>query len=249
MIAGFVTSCDKEETEGNVSSSKKLVKVEEANYSYELIYDKDGKCTSYVEYEKNVKGETTTFKYEGNKIVEETFLEDGDLRVTTTMTFNSNGYLETSTVVNGESGAEKTVYEYDNAGQLISEKTDDEEDDYHTVTTYEWKDGNIVKASIVETEDGESYSYSVNFAYTNASTTTPIENKVGVTVGQIQDGFYPMSAKMGKAPKNFPVTLTYVAEEGKVVTTLTWEFDGDGYPTKLSDKSGNNTSIMTLTWE
>lgn len=243
LMAGFV-SCDKEEGEDEVpSTGKKLKKVIDGEYYYDFVYDSEGRCTSYTDE----VGETAKYTYGDGKIIEEVCLPDGEVRVTTSLTLNSDGYIKSKKVENG--GAEITVYSYDKEGQLLS-VTDSDEDGYSYVVNFTWENGNVTKVETHEQENGESYDLTILFEYTNSENLTPIENKVGFTMMQIEDGKYSTPYYLsGVALKNLPVEIKYM-ESGKEFASLNviWTFDADGYPTKMLSEGYNENSVEFV-WE
>ena len=257
LIAGFVTSCgdDDDDDEGNGNSGgktvsqKKLKKLVEDNYYWEYTYDKDGRCTSYSEFYQNEPNEKANYKYEGNKIIEECCLLDGEVRSTITVIINPNGYIESKTTENGGS-SDKTVYAYDNQGHLISETCTDD-DGYCRITTYTWENGNISKVETHENNSGYEYKQTMYVEYTNSNYATPLENKAGFNWSQIDDGFilpYYFGTG-GVALKNLPVAIKYEEEERNDVQTLTWTFDGDGYPVKVVSKNVFDVDTLEFVWE
>ncbi len=257
LIAGFVTSCgdDDDDDEGNGSNGgsnsvvqKKLAKVVVDGYdSYEFKYDNDGKCTSFLDLENNQLIETTNFKYEGNKIVEECCLLDGTVRVTTTIILNSKGYVESVTRVNG--GSETTMYEYDNQGRLISESYTDE-DGESVVKTYTWENGNISKVDVHEKDGDNDFRHSLYIGYTNSAYPNGIENKAGINYTQFDDEFVsPYYKVAGVALDKLPLTVKYSIDEGSAVQTITWTLDSDGYPIRSVSDYGSDKDTFEFVWE
>lgn len=257
LIAGFVTSCgdDDDDDDGNGTpggktvSQKKLKKLVDGNESWEYVYDKDGRCTSYTDFYQNQPNEKTNYKYDGSKIVEECSLLDDTVRCTTTILFNSKGYIESeSTEKDGTS--DNTVYTYDNQGHLISESyTDDEE--YNRTVTYTWENGNVSKIEVKEISEGVEYGFVRYYEYTNSNYSSPIDNKVGFNALQIEDGFVSpyYFGTVGASMKNLPVAIRYEGEEQNDVQTLTWTFDGDGYPVKVVSKNVFDVDTLEFVWE
>ena len=257
LIAGFVTSCgdDDDDDEGNGNSGgktvsqKKLKKLVDDNYYWEYTYDKDGRFASYSEFYQNEPSENANYKYESNKIIEECCLLDGTVRCVTTINLDSNGYIESETTENGGS-FDKTVYSYDNQGHLISEKYTDEESGELETITYTWENGNISKVAVKNIYGGAESEYVRYFEYTNSSYTSPVENKVGINMLQISDGFIsPFYSAGGVALKNLPVTIKYEGEDMHDVQTLTWTLDADGYPVKVTTKNGFDVDSIEFVWE
>lgn len=250
LMAGFV-SCEKEEGEddGNSKKAKKLTKVVDGSSYYSFAYDESGRCSSYYD---SAEDETAKYTYYDGKIVEKVCLPDGDVRVTTTLSLNSDGYLKSMKVENG--GAEITVFSYDNQGQLVSETVSDE-DGYTRMSKYTWENGNITKAETHEQEDGWSYDMTILFEYTNSENLTPIENKVGFTIMQFNNVYnapYTIStpyAMIGASLKNLPVGLKYKDLSEELTSTITWTMDAEGYPTKMLSKEGYNENSVEFVWE
>lgn len=245
LMAGFV-SCDKEEGEddGNSKKAKKLTKVVDGSSYYSFVYDESGRCSSYYDSSEE---ETAKYTYYDGKIVEEVCLPDGDVRVTTTLTLNSDGYVKSMKVENG--GAEITVYSYDNQGQLVSETVSDE-DGYTRTSKYTWENGNITKVETHEQEDDdESFDLVYFLEYTNSANPTPIENKVGFTIMQFEGDYSTPYTMIGTSLKNLPVGIKYTVFGEEYTSTLTWTLDADGYPTKMLSKERNYESSVEFVWE
>ena len=258
LIAGFVTSCgdDDDDDEGNGNSGgktvsqKKLKKLVEDNYYWEYTYDKDGRCTSYSEFYQKEPSEKANYKYEGNKIIEECCLLDGEVRSTITVIINPNGYIESETTENG-GASDNTVYTYDNQGHLISESYSDEESDETRVTTYTWENGNVSKIEVKDIYEGEESEYVMYYEYTNSNYSSAIDNKAGFNALQIEDGFISpyYFGTVGVSMKNLPVSIKYDGEERHETQTLTWTLDGDGYPVKVTSKLGSDVDSIEFVWE
>ncbi len=256
LIAGLVTSCgdDDDDDEGNGNSGgktvsqKKLKKLVEDNYYWEYTYDKDGRCTSYSEFYQNQFSEKTNYKYEGNKIVEECYEQDGEVRTTTTILFNSKGYVESVTTDNSGS-LETMLYEYDNQGHLISEKYSDDDGDTR-ISTYTWENGNISKIETREKHGESEYGSDIYLEYTNDSYPNGIENKVRINYLEMDDEFLsPYLRSAGVAIKKLPVTLKYIGDERSSLQTLTWTLDSDGYPIKIVSGYDSDTDTFEFVWE
>ena len=254
LIAGFVTSCgdDDDDDEGNGNSGvktvsqKKLKKLVDDNYYWEYTYDKDGRCTSYSEFYQNEPSEKANYKYEGNKIIEECCLLDGEVRSTTTVIINPNGYIESETTENG-GASDNTVYTYDNQGHLISKSYSDEESDGTRVTTYTWENGNVSKIEVKDIYEGEESEYVMYYEYTNSNYSSAIDNKAGFNALQIEDDIISPCyfGTVGVSMKNLPVSIKCDDE----TQTLTWTLDGDGYPVKVTSKLGSDVDSIEFVWE
>ncbi|MEE1083260.1 MAG: DUF4595 domain-containing protein [Paludibacteraceae bacterium] len=256
LIAGFVTSCgDDDDDDGNGTSGgknvpqKKLRKLNDGNDSWEYVYDKEGRCSFYTEYDHNEPVEKINYKYEDNKIIEECCRLDGAVRSTITIILDSNGNIESETTENGGS-SDKTVYAYDNQGHLISETCTDD-DGYCRITTYTWENGNISKVETHENNSGYEYKQTMYVEYTNSNYATPLENKAGFNWSQIDDGFISpyYFGTLGASLKNLPVAIKYVEEERQETQTLTWTFDGDGYPVKVVSNLSSDVNSIEFVWE
>ena len=89
------------------------------------------------------------------------------------------------------------------------------------------------------------------YEYTNDNYSSAIENKVGFNALQIEDGFISpyYFGTFGTSLKNLPVAIKYVEEERQETQTLTWTFDGDGYPVKVVSTLSSDVNSIEFVWE
>lgn len=125
-------------------------------------------------------------------------------------------------------------FTYNENGQMKSWASS-EYDEYCNI--YYTKDGDI---NTIESSDGTS-----SFEYTNATVTTPIDNKGGIML--LSDWnimwdyeYYYWFGIYGKSTKHLPVKVGDV--------TFNWTLDSKGYPTKCEVKD-NSYSDYTLYFE
>lgn len=219
LIAGFASSCSKDDdgednNSGNGSSvQKRLVKeIRHSKYGYGdkttvFEYDNSGRCIAEIE-----NGEKTLYTYYDNKIIS----DDGYL----IFTINANGLWESS-----EHGHGKHTFTYDNQGHLISEYSELEYEEGEN-TTYKWENGNVTQ------EIGSTTT--LTYKYTNDVYTSPIENKAGFFLSEID----PITSRyQGILCKNLPVTLIREDSgysEMNRTYSFVWTLDEDGYPIKCT---------------
>ena len=161
------------------------------------------------------------YQYLSNMLIS-TYYDSGDIEIDTAYT-NSDGYIIKET-----SGSFETNYEYtDGYLSRIIDKTP-----YQTDTvTCTWQDGNLMSTN---SESEPLYEYYLDkpnrcFSMTDYEEFT---------------SFY------GKTTKNLLKKETYHAPQHipEMVYEYTYEFDSDGYVTKMTKVGGGDTTIFTIEW-
>ncbi len=178
---------------------------------------------------------TATYNYEGNEITIEDDIYYGS-RVFGTLSFNDDAYL--------------TKYE--------------EEDDYNVTFTYKngyltqrssntdeytWQNGNLVAIEQIYDDGDYREEYKEEWAYDKAP------NKMNIM--NMYDQRFDLSGRMvcwlklkRISSKNLPSSTTrYYDGIPKGITTYTYTFDDEGYPTKIvQSMDPDNTSTYTITY-
>lgn len=175
-----------------------------------------------------------------------TVTDDDDKKVYN-LFLNNNGYIRHCDEIEyerGESPKRQTWdFEYNAAGQLS--KVVSSEDGYET-TTITYRDGNIVRTSVVSGMSGIEKDRHDIF-YTSNTVATPILNKGNVMffddtfdidIEELQYAYY--AGLLGKATKHLPVRSI---DEKNEVSTFRWTLDSNGYPTSLSE--GDDTKRIS----
>ncbi|WP_455083256.1 DUF4595 domain-containing protein [Prevotella aurantiaca] len=175
-----------------------------------------------------------------------TVTDDDDKKVYN-LFLNNNGYIRHCDEIEyerGESPKRQTWdFEYNAAGQLS--KVVSSEDGYET-TTITYRDGNIVRTSVVSGMSGIEKDRHDIF-YTSNTVATPILNKGNVMffddtfdidIEELQYAYY--AGFLGKATKHLPVRSI---DEKNEVSTFRWTLDSNGYPTRFSE--GDDTKRIT----
>lgn len=175
-----------------------------------------------------------------------TVTDDDDKKVYN-LFLNNNGYIRHCDEIEyerGESPKRQTWdFEYNAAGQLS--KVVSSEDGYET-TTITYRDGNIVRTSVVSGMSGIEKDRHDIF-YTSNTVATPILNKGNVMffddtfdidIEELQYAYY--AGLLGKATKHLPVRSI---DEKNEVSTFRWTLDSNGYPTRFSE--GDDTKRIT----
>lgn len=172
---------------------------------------------------------------------------DDDNKKVYNLFLNNNGYIRHCDEIEyerGESPKRQTWdFEYNAAGQLS--KVVSSEDGYET-TTITYRDGNIVRTSVVSGMSGIEKDRHDIF-YTSNTVATPILNKGNVMffddtfdidIEELQYAYY--AGLLGKATKHLPVRSI---DEKNEVSTFRWTLDSNGYPTSLSE--GDDTKRIS----
>ena len=175
-----------------------------------------------------------------------TVTDDDDKKVYN-LFLNNNGYIRHCDEIEyerGESPKRQTWdFEYNAAGQLS--KVVSSEDGYET-TTITYRDGNIVRTSVVSGMSGIEKDRHDIF-YTSNTVAIPILNKGNVMffddtfdidIEELQYAYY--AGLLGKATKHLPVRSI---DEKNEVSTFRWTLDSNGYPTRFSE--GDDTKRIS----
>ena len=175
-----------------------------------------------------------------------TVTDDDDKKVYN-LFLNNNGYIRHCDEIEYERGESPKRqiwdFEYNAAGQLS--KVVSSEDGYET-TTITYRDGNIVRTSVVSGMSGIEKDRHDIF-YTSNIVATPILNKGNVMffddtydidIEELQYAYY--AGLLGKATKHLPVRSI---DEKNEVSTFRWTLDSNGYPTRFSE--GDDTKRIT----
>lgn len=175
-----------------------------------------------------------------------TVTDDDDKKVYN-LFLNNNGYIRHCDEIEyerGESPKRQTWdFEYNAAGQIS--KVVSSEDGYET-TTITYRDGNIVRTSVVSGMSGIEKDRHDIF-YTSNTVATPILNKGNVMffddtfdidIEELQYAYY--AGLLGKATKHLPVRSI---DEKNEVSTFRWTLDSNGYPTRFSE--GDDTKRIS----
>ena len=175
-----------------------------------------------------------------------TVTDDDDKKVYN-LFLNNNGYIRHCDEIEYERGESPKRqiwdFEYNAAGQLS--KVVSSEDGYET-TTITYRDGNIVRTSVVSGMSGIEKDRHDIF-YTSNTVATPILNKGNVMffddtfdidIEELQYAYY--AGLLGKATKHLPVRSI---DEKNEVSTFRWTLDSNGYPTCFSE--GDDTKRIT----
>lgn len=175
-----------------------------------------------------------------------TVTDDDDKKVYN-LFLNNNGYIRHCDEIEYERGEspKRQVwdFEYNAAGQLS--KVVSSEDGYET-TTITYRDGNIVRTSVVSGMSGIEKDRHDIF-YTSNTVATPILNKGNVMffddtfdidIEELQYAYY--AGLLGKATKHLPIRSI---DEKNEVSTFRWTLDSNGYPTRFSE--GDDTKRIS----
>jgi len=269
LIAGFVSSCSKDDENDNENepsvSQKGLSKViefpgdlDESIFVYE--YDDKGRCISNT---RTYDGKSTTYSYtyEGNTMTEEWTYNGKPFSCI--YTFDSKGNL-ISKKREGEYSYD-CIYKYDNESHLISETYTNIDGKSTETITYEWENANVSKIIEYYKSDDYESADSIIFKYTNSEHPTPVKNTAKLSV--MQSNYFdldPIYSNLGVAPKNLPVhaieyytasdfddeTNTYIDTTETEEYNLDWILDGDQYPIKMIYKDEDSEfTYFDITWE
>ena len=251
LIAVFVTSCNKDEDENNepkTAVQKKLIKkVDDAGGDDEDVtvytYDSDGRCISETLYGKDLVYNRITYKYDTNKIIKESYRkEDNSLIDTAIITLDPNGFIDSYEAISSSSKY-LSKYEYDEKGQLISEKNYYGDMILSNYRLYEWDNGNIVKEKYHE----ENLDFEVSYKNTNSLHKSPIVNNLSLNIfPYLRINPISNKYKYGVSVKNLPVSLIEKDDE----ELIEWTFDTDGYLIRVANVYDSiEEYVIKYVWE
>lgn len=217
------------------------------------------KLTSITTEDQNIK-----FNYDSNgkliKVTNGTEYADFTWNANSIIVTNHDDNAETSEIslVNGKISKTSTKY------------ADEDEPDYENITysgnyltqmqgyknlQYTWENGNITKCVKTYEDEDENVTYTCSY-YTDKQNTHNL-----FFINELEDinlyritcdsyGYLLLLVQpnlIGTPNKNFLKSVN----DGEVTTNYTYEFDSDGYPTKITATSSDSTNptIYNLTWE
>lgn len=224
-----------EPEEGGGVSDKKLTKIvgkQESSTSfmtYAFSYDSESRLIKATEsYESDNKKEVETFQFIwGDDIIK--VIENENTSNSYTFTLK-NGLIKSSD--NGQ------TFTYNNSNKFIRGESE------HDTTTAIWDGDKLV--SISEYND----EWDVTFTYEKSCKKGYfpfIPTRIGFSC-EILFMAHPEIA--GMQTTQLPATLKEISRHGSEMCTITYEFDNEGYISKITIKEENVTqSTYTLTWQ
>ncbi|MCH5175154.1 MAG: DUF4595 domain-containing protein [Prevotellaceae bacterium] len=207
-----------------------------------FTYNSDGQVVEVVTED----GERLSFTY-GSGLVSRAINPERTIKVVgewfiLNMEVGDNGFVRycEEVYIDDEDDYEIDTWEfgYNSDGQLNYMKRSEGGNE---VTNITYQNGNITKVKMRSEEDGEGSDYTVG--YTSASYPTMIENKgclmlfdetFGIDMDEMWYVYY--AGLLGKPTKNLPAFLTETYSDSPsdtYIETFTWQFNSDGYPTKM----------------
>lgn len=252
LVLNIFTSCDKDDDDNSGSSKQKrlVMSLDDLGNSINFEYDNKGRMTAYTESARNY---SETYKFNGKEF---SVTESGNnYEWIGAGKLNSKDFIQNIVVKDAVEGRSES-YIYDSKGQITTQSYTcymlDKMNEANGVTiTYEWKDGNIVGITELDIEDDEHrYETKYTLMYTNKKQTTPVKNVANIVfmnpyVDQI-DICIARSSVFGVASEYLPVAI--VDENGNE-STIDWELDEDGYPTKVTETYDEGSFYYMLSWE
>lgn len=159
------------------------------------------------------------------------------------MNFNHLGYVKYAVEYDDDNDMDVWYFEYDNDGHMV--KMARSEGDETTLLSYE--NGDVVKVSESDLDGDRSQS---DISYTDATVTSPIENKGGimlfddtfdVDLDEMSYAYY--AGLLGKATRHLPVRCQEIPEPGDAVeySTFTWSFNANGLPVSMVETEYHGT--------
>ncbi|WLD24447.1 RHS repeat protein [Flavobacterium dauae] len=228
LLAGLMfTSCkddDNKIDEGTVDISKMYLplKITADDYTTNYTYNNKGQLTKIVESD----GYEYTFAYSGNQLTSFVEIDSG---TKTTYTFSQSGNIITVNLVgevNGETLNDTHTLEVDAKGNLIN--------DGYFIYTYDANGNNV----IVEAENGDGIANLTFDTKNNVFKNLNLPKWVSNYLSLFNSG------------SNNSLTFSFVSTEypeDNNSGTMTYEYNADGYPTKATATSTDDTGTYTDT--
>lgn len=233
MSASF-TSCSKDNPDGeDLSNEKKLTKIISTQtaenysstytYTYTFTYNDNGKLIEATELATGGSSRTEKFAWGDNTIkINGTYQLSSDpaRNYTSTCTFE-NGLVQLS-----EDGER---FSYNSANRLIQ----------YAGLSFTWDKDKLVSISSGYSDVTYTYGESCKKGY--------------FLVFDMEDLLFMAHPELaGIRTKQLPTSATYTYEDNNSsaeTSSYTYEFDPDGYPTKITISGKNDTYTHTLTWK
>lgn len=230
-----LASCSDDDSSSNNSSTENvLVKraVErDGSDSVTSIYTYDGKKIKTITYDN---GDVDTFTYNGNQIVKATFMTEGELWLTDTYAYNSNGQVSEHTTTDTFNVTyQKTTFVYNN-DSTISTKV------YEGITeaASELTGTGVL---LVKNGNGTTYTYTATGETTPEITFFTFDDKKNPYKNITGFAAIELVTLEGHSPENN--ILMHSTPEG--VTKYTYVYNDAGYPTSSVETDGDNDSYTT----
>ena len=233
-----VSSCSDNGDGPSKPSTKMLLTGIESTYSdgsvrsvfSDFTYDSDGKILSYKVSNGSSDADTYTYSYSSSSIVRKC---DG----------KSDGVYSLS---NGKITATNSDDKYSYTGNQLTKWVED--DSYSII--YTWENGNPIRETV---KYGNGDDYITNYTYNDSPCyigfLTQLKKAMNTDImgGSAFDPFLQQCGFYGDLPRNL---VSGCVIDG-VEWTLDYEFNNNGYPTKIigKDEDGDIFIIMTLTWK
>ena len=236
---GVVTSCgDDDEDYGEASTTAGVIKTQDGKVrvyragDYQFFYKDNGQLDHYTYW-----GETTEFKYNPDKIID----ENGDREFK--VYYTSQGYIAKASFSDGGDKGTAT-FSYDGDGHLTSivfngeESGYDDGEYYHETGTetvkLTWKNGLLTKMTVEEVwkegkevdKDKDTYEYEYDEDYPN-----PYCQYTGTILYEFDTDFEELGfvGLYGVGPKKLPSSMTEIDDDGDTYTrNLSYQFNEDG---------------------
>ena len=241
MCANFA-SCSKDDDantdtggEDVVVGEKKLVKMVSNEETYTFSYDDEGRLNSATYNDSDGDIENSKFIWGDDAVVVKYEYEDGD----------GDNHTETYTLKNG----------------LVQSWSADYHNGYHTEGTYYYNSSNrLIKAAfthhlgytvnavwdkdkLVSVDTNDTYEAILTYGETCKKGYFPLISDV-IGLGDVLFMAHPEIA--GMHTNQLPNTYSYADDEE---FSLTYEYDKEGYISKIKMKDNDGTDTYTLTWK
>lgn len=205
----------------------KIIYHDEIDITLVFFYDSKGRVISINEMEEDEVNATLKYTYEGNTLTRETTNSDGVK--TQTYSLNSQGYIESYTEApSNQNGHTQEIckFTYDKEGYLIGAKKE-YSNEYGNGTkdiTVKWEKGNFTE--IDYNRDGvDDYTYYSEY-----------ENHQNLDLALALADFeeeLPFLGLTGKRAANLLHEMKWNSESPEDLTVYSYEFDNDGYVSKI----------------
>lgn len=213
----------------------------EAEKTSSFTYDDKGRIQKLDYNGDESFGYTKTFTYQTNKIVADyKYIGNND---TYNETYNLDAGGRIASIVLPDEGL-TTSFSYNSEGYLskIVLTNNDSSDPYTETSTFTYSDGNLVKIVTVSEDSGSSSTWTENISYSDQSSRESLVQAVAVTrlleSSHFGVGYYEIINLFGKPSKNL---ISKVEHAGSFPHTDTYTYQKDAKGNIISVKENSET--------
>lgn len=235
MSVGFVACSSSDDDDnnggGSITSGKKLMSINYDAETINFVYGEDGKLdqTTYIDkYNERYSG-SINYSWNGNTITA-TKKENG--RTNSYTIKLQDGKISSTNAIDGY--VEAITY----SGNYIKEI------EGYFSDKYTWENGNITKI-----DDNINITYYTDKVNKHSSIIDVSVLNLDHASFDLNDLIMAHPNLVGTSNQNLIKSVTYTDTSHDGTANYSYELDKDGYPTKITETDGSDTTVYTLTWK